>query len=180
MTKSKFQRNFILISLRFQCFDFPEFWLCCQNRNFNFVCDFDCLLSTKSKFKQNFILIFTKFRRQESEFQFRFWCFKIRILNSVSISITEFRFWFQSIFHWNKSKFLFWLLIGVSILTTEIEILKILASCDSSDFGPFFRLLICSNKRWLLMGNSGFVTKSRICNKQPPVSLSSTCVGRVL
>jgi hypothetical protein len=72
---------------------------------------------SKSEFRFRF-----RHRNSDSDFDFRIW---------ISILTSKFRFWhhnlilmskFQSIFHWNKSKFLFWLLIGISTPTVEIEI----------------------------------------------------------
>jgi hypothetical protein len=72
-TKSKFQRNFILISSKFRCLDFPVFRFRCRNRNCNFGFDFDWLLSTKSKFRRSFILFSSKFRcRRNRNFNFSF------------------------------------------------------------------------------------------------------------
>jgi hypothetical protein len=66
------------------------------------------------------ILFWFRFRNRNSDSDFDF---------GISIPISEFRFRymismskFQSIYHWNKSTFLFWLLYGILIPTIEIEI----------------------------------------------------------
>jgi hypothetical protein len=66
-TKSEFRLNFILISSKFRCFDFPKFRFLfrCRNRNFDSGFNFDCLLSTK--FHSDFVEISTS----KSEFRFR-------------------------------------------------------------------------------------------------------------
>jgi hypothetical protein len=114
---TRLNRNFILISSKFRCFAF---------RNF----DVEIGISISgSLWKSEF-----RFRVRCGNRNFGFWIgifiptSEFRFRNQVSISMSK----FQSIFYWNKSTFIFWLLFGILMSTIEIKI-DISITCDNFD-----------------------------------------------
>jgi hypothetical protein len=108
---SKFRQNPILISSKFRC----------QKQNFDFGFDGKFGISISVRFQhRNFD---TVFGIGISILWFRNRNFDSDFIIGISIPTSEFRFryqtWpismskFQSIFLWNKSKFLFWYLVGI-------------------------------------------------------------------